>query len=208
MRSLTRCGGAVLLFLGLASSVCAAEPSDPTPFPRLQLRSTLGFGVLTSKTNGDSWSVTGGDHDQASLSLDLLVGSALSARVTCGAALLFEDGLPGRQAEDAAIPYRHVLTGLWGPFFDGYPVPGSGVHLGMALGASWIRFDSNETVRARVDALGLGTAFWFGEDIELSSHWSVGPLVRVMAERARDRRDSYNRPWAQSLTLSVSVVYR
>lgn len=208
MRSIARRGWALLFSLALAGPVRAAEPPPPRPFPRLYVRSTLGFGVLVSSTNGDSLATAGGDHEQPSLSLDLLVGSALSARTTCGAALLFENGLPGRPIDDAAIPYRHVRTGLLGPFFDGYPVRGSGVHLGFALGASWIRFDSNLVVPDRVEALGLGTALWFGEDVELGSRWSVGPLVRVMAERARDRDDSYNRPWAQSLTLSVSAVYR
>lgn len=179
-----------------------AEDGSRAASQGLYVRTTLGFGVLTSKV-GD------GDQDQPSWAVDLLVGSQLGTRTAGGGALLFEGGLSARAAPSIeGVPNRHLNAALFGLFLDGYPFAELGGHLGGAAGLSWASFDANGVGANRIESLGPGGAVWVGEDVPLSSHWLIGPLIRVMAERGRDTNDATNHPWVQSLTLSLTAVYR
>ncbi len=196
--------------LAPASSAYADGSNQAAAPIRLYVRTTLGFGVITSKAGSETSEAPSGDEDQPSLASDLLVGGELWTRVACGGALLFESGLPNHAgASNEGVPLRHLNTAIFGLFLDGYPIVGLGGHLGGAAGVSWASFDAGGGVGApRIESFGPGGAIWFGEDVPLSRHWAMGPLIRLMAERGRDTNDAINRPWAHSLTLSLTAVYR
>ena len=195
---------ALLLGSTLPSSARAQRPPQSETRSGLYVRSTLGLGVLTSKAASEVTEIP--SDDQPTLAADLLVGSPLSGRTACGGALLFESGLLNQV--NLGVPVRHANVALLGPFLDGYPFSGRGGHLGGAAGMSWAQFAASDVTSNRVQSFGVGGALWFGEDVPVSAHWTLGPLIRLMAERGLDANDSRNRPWAQSLTLSLSTVYR
>jgi len=176
---------------------------------RLYVRTTLGLGVLVSKTGSESTGVASADQDQPSFAADVLIGAELEGRAAWGGALLFESGVPQHTGNsNEAPPGRRPHMALLGLFWDAYPFAWRGGHLGGAAGLSWASFAATGAGLNRLESFGPGAAVWFGEDLSLSSHWTIGPLIRLMAERGVDTEGSPIRPWAQSLTLSLSAVYR
>jgi hypothetical protein len=181
-------------------STAANGPAVPRTYhvhEGFYLRTSVGFGFYKSsftdnKRNGFEYSDDGG-----SMSLDLLIGGSPSPGVALGGALLL----------DPQFGKEGGVSGLIGPFIDGFPDVNKGWHLGGAVGLGVQSF-RNVPINDRQRAAGIGGAFWVGYDFWVAGEWAIGPQVRVLGMRTSDSKSGEDvSAFARSITFGISSVF-
>ena len=181
-------------------STAANGPAVPRTYhvhEGFYLRTSVGFGFYKSSFNDNKRGNTEYSDDGGSMSLDLLIGGSPSPGVSIGGGLLLDPQF-GKQGG---------VSGLIGPFIDGFPDVNRGWHLGGEVGLgvqSFRNVNANERQRAN----GIGGAFWVGYDFWVAGEWAIGPEVRVLGMRTNDgKSDEDVSAFARSMTFGISSVF-
>jgi len=194
------------------------DPPLPPPVPRTDrthdgfyARVSLGFGNLCTTLNSpNSGAITG---DGSTLALDVALGYAVSPGIVLGATLLMES-LPSIELSAMDPTTTDVNAQMLGPFFDGYPSPRGGFHLGGGVGAARTGIQRREAA-GFTHATGYGISGWLGYDVWVADQWSAGILVRLMGTRTKADAEAteYNNDAGsasmatQSIALMLTGLY-
>jgi hypothetical protein len=196
---------------GNSPKIDLSTPPPPAPVER-EFRRHEGFYLRI----GGGLGAIGADFDQGgldassggtSLELEALVGAGPAPGLTIGGGLLASLQLGGEWEADDVVgeTSADLTTFIIGPFADGYPHPGGGLHFGGLLGLASVSFDGPGGGDGS-DALGVGGAGWVGYDVWVAPEWSIGAALRLDALRATNSDDDLTISKVGG-TLSVSVVY-
>jgi hypothetical protein len=131
--------------------------------------------------------------DGASLSLDLLVGTSPYRGAALGGALLL-DMAPSMslasRTEGGAKSNGVVGLGLVGPFFDAFPEPKWGLHLGASMGFAALSVHPDGF--SRHPLYGLGGSAWAGNQFLTAKDWSMGVALRVVRTYSGDEAGEFD----------------
>lgn len=165
-------------------------------------RLSLGFGQLGTTMNApESGAIKG---DGSTLTLDVSLGYALSPGIVLGAMLITEQ-MPSVELSANAPVVTDVSAGTLGAFFDGYPNPRGGFHLGGGLGFAGTNIQRKEAAGFK-NAGGFGLAGWVGYDIWVADQWSAGLLVRLMGTRTRADADETENNLSGTATMATRSI--
>lgn len=219
--SLLGLAGAALLSFAAGEVRAAEDRPAPLPAPQLEDR------AATNSSNADRaaydlyFRVSAGagvigidmhpEHgyedysaDGASLGLELLVGVSPYRGAALGGALFF-DMAPSMslasRAEEGASSNGVVGLGLVGPFFDAFPEPKWGLHLGASMGFAALSVHPEGF--SRHPLYGLGGAAWAGNQFWVGKDWSMGGALRVVQTFAGDDAGEFG---LESAALATSLM--
>lgn len=185
------------------------DPPLPPPVMRTDhvhdgfyARLSLGFGQLGATMNApESGAIKG---DGSTLTLDVSLGYAVSPGIVLGAMLIAEQ-MPSVELSANAPVVTDVSAGMLGAFFDGYPNPRGGFHLGGGLGFAGTGIQRKAA--AGFDrAGGFGLTGWVGYDIWVADQWSAGLLVRLMGTRTRADAEETENNLSGNATMATRSI--
>lgn len=185
------------------------DPPLPPPVMRTDhvhdgfyARLSLGFGQLGTTMNApESGAIKG---DGSTLAIDLSLGYAVSPGIVIGGMVIGEQ-MPSVELDAPAPVVTDVGAGMLGAFFDGYPDPRGGFHLGGGLGLAETNVQRKQAAGFK-HAGGLGLAGWLGYDIWVADQWSTGLLVRFMGTRTRADADETENNLAGNATMATRSI--
>jgi hypothetical protein len=162
----------------------------------------LGFGSLgTTMNSPESGAIKASG---STLAVDVAVGYAVSPGIVLGGTLLMES-LPSAELSARRPVTSDVGAGMLGPFFDGYPNPRGGFHLGGGLGLASTRVQREEAAGFK-RAGGVGIAGWVGYDLWVAEQWSAGLLVRLLGTRTKADAVATENNLAGSATMATRSI--
>jgi hypothetical protein len=142
--------------------------------------------------------------DGASLGLELLVGVSPYRGAALGGALFF-DMAPSMslasRTDEGASSNGVVGLGLVGPFFDAFPEPKWGLHLGASAGFAALSVHPDGF--SRHPLYGIGGAAWVGNQFWVSGDWAMGGALRVVQTFAGDDAGEFD---FDSAALAASLM--
>jgi hypothetical protein len=142
--------------------------------------------------------------DGATLALELLVGVSPYRGAALGGALFF-DMAPSMsltsRTEEGASSKGVVGLGLVGPFFDAFPEPKWGLHLGASAGFAALSVHPEGF--SRHPLYGVGGAAWVGNQFWVGEEWSMGGALRVVQTFTGDDAGEFD---FDSAALATSLM--
>lgn len=189
-----------------------STPPPPPPLARsarmhngFYLRGGFGAGglwptVLDRSETGDRVDLDGGGF---ALSFDAMVGGSPADGFALGGAASWMSGL-GELSQDGVESTVSLL--MAGPFFDAFPDPKDGFHLGAMAGLAAHSIQDHPS--GVEGTLGFGGAAWLGYDWWVSHELSAGLLLRFNgALTSGDDGDGSLRLNSTGLTLMATALY-
>jgi hypothetical protein len=181
----------------------ASSNTDDRPGSQLYFRFSAGAGLV-----GLDMAPEAGyeDHsaDGASLSLDLMLGVSPHRRAALGGALIFDlsHSMPLASSTDhSGRQDSTVGIGLIGPFFDAFPEPDWGLHLGATLGFATLSVHPEGF--SRHPLYGVGGAAWLGNQFSVAKDWSLGGALRVVHTYTGNEGEEFD---FEASTLTTSLL--
>ncbi len=183
----------------------AAANTDDRASYDLYLRVSAGAGVVGVDMHPEA-GYEDYSADGASLALDLLVGASPYRGAALGGALFFDLApsmpLASRTEPNAGVDST-VAIALLGPFFDAFPEPKWGLHLGASLGFAAMSVHPEGV--SRQPLYGVGGAAWAGNQFHVGKDWSMGGALRVLQTYTGDQGREFDFE-TSSLTTSLLLT--
>jgi hypothetical protein len=216
------------------------EPAPPAPSERMVLNvpppppptrprsRRLHDGFYLRMTSGPGWLSTSVDFDSGAhaafrgtgLNLDLMAGGTPTPGLTIGGGGWLGsadepevDFEVSGSTEQEPVYRSSMAYGVLGAFIDVYPNPRTGFHFGAAFGVGFVTLPAREGAPdddPGNGAGGGGAVLFGGYDFWLTTNWSLGGMLRLMAIEARNGSEDADMPFeasARSAAVLFSALY-
>jgi hypothetical protein len=151
-------------------------------FRGFYLRLSAGAGAMGVSIDPEPGYAEDSTSD-AAVSFDALLGASVFRGGAVGGALLL-DAMPSLRVtfgqNDGSKP---AAIGVLGPFFELFPDPELGWHLGGAVGLAAASVEAIDAQRHRL--VGPGSAVWAGNDFWVFDDWALGARLRLAYTRVQ-----------------------
>ena len=139
------------------------------------LRGSFGGGGFWPRITDRSDSVTrfSLSGSTPSLNLEAMAGASPADGFALGGGVAWAGGTSGLTGDGVESSVSSLLLGV---FFDAFPRPNAGMHLGAMAGYAMHLIDDHPSGVKRAD--GLGGAAWLGYDWWVSDELSAGLMLR------------------------------
>jgi hypothetical protein len=181
----------------------ATASTDDRASYDLYLRVSAGAGVVGVDMHPES-GYEDYSADGASLALELLVGASPYRGAALGGALIFDlaPSMPlASRTDPNAGPDSTVAIAMLGPFFDAFPEPKWGLHLGASLGFATLSVHPEGV--SRHPLYGLGGSAWAGNQFRVGKDWSMGGTLRVVQTYTGDEGGEFD---FETSSLATSLL--
>ncbi len=201
-----------------------AAPPVPAATPRagyhvhdgFYLRLSAGVGGGHGSVSSDERGVPSFDAGGPGGTLSVWVGGTPWRGVAIGG-LLSLQGFNDHNVEVEGRDTDESMDGgmvLVGPFFDAFPDPQRGLHVGGSLGlAGFSALADGQVLEDRRDVAdynggGLGISAWVGYMGFVGPEWSMGGLLQLTGFATGEKKDSVERRASgYTVSLSFSALY-
>lgn len=197
-----------------ARKMHVAVPAPPPPMTRqarvhngFYLRGGVGAGGLWPNLLDRSDDPDAVDFDGGGFvfEVDALVGGSPTDGFAIGGGLFLDSGPVNLKGSGEKLKTNVSLL-LIGPFFDAFPNPKDGWHLGAMFGFAGHRIPDHPS--GIESTRGLGGAAWFGYDWWVAHEISAGAMFKLNgAITSRDEGDSTLRASSTGFTVMLTALY-
>jgi hypothetical protein len=187
---------------------------------------SLGAGGLASDLDYDAPGLNTTRVRGGSVALDLLIGGSPIPGLAIGGGFNINGAGNAEVTTDTNVggvaetdtSRQDAGFSVFGVFFDAFPSPEGGFHVGGMIGVSSFELnDNDDTVDEKRDSSGWGAAGWVGFGGFVSSEWSLGGLLRlsggvstsdvVIGLGSGETRDSKEQAKTRTLSVLFTALY-
>jgi hypothetical protein len=152
------------------------------------LRLSIGGGGLATDLDYDAPGLNTTRVRGGTVGLDLLIGGSPTPGLAIGGGLMINGAGDAEVTTDTNVggvesietTQQDAGFSVFGVFFDAFPNPEGGFHVGGMIGLSTFDLnDNDDTVNEQRESNGWGGAAWVGFGGFVSSQWSLGGVLRL-----------------------------